>query len=161
MGNQISAAVARVAEAATGLGLDIDIKIMAESTRTAEEAADAVGTTSAQIIKSLIFKGKTSGSPILLLVSGANRVDEKLVSKAVGEKIERPDAGFVREKTGFAIGGIPPFGHSSQLKTFLDEDLLIHNEVFAAAGAPTALFGVDPAELAEALSPTVIRMKKV
>ncbi len=145
----------RVADAASGLGLDISIQIMAESTRTAEEAAQAVGTTAAQIVKSLIFKGKTSGDPILLLVSGANRVRENHVAKIIGEKILRPDAAFVREATGFAIGGIPPFGHAKPINTWLDEELLQFDTVFAAAGAPNAVFSVDPKELAGAVSARV------
>lgn len=131
-------------------GLSIDIRIMADSTRTAEEAAAACGTSVAQIVKSLVFQGKESGKPYLLLVSGSNRVKEGLVGRTIGEKIVRPDAGFVREQTGFAIGGIPPLGHDRPIATYVDADLLKFDEVFAAAGTPNAIFGVDPRALCEA-----------
>ena len=105
----------RVADAASAAGLDIAIHVLDQSSRTAEEAAEACGTTVERIVKSLVFAGKDSGTPILLLVSGNNRVKENLVGRTIGEKIVRPDAAFVREKTGFAIGGIPPLGHAEPL----------------------------------------------
>lgn len=141
---------ARVAQAARGLGLDIAIRIMTETTRTADEAASACGTTAAQIVKSLIFEGKESGRPFLFLVSGKNRVDEKAVGARLGEKLTRPDAQRVREITGFAIGGIPPIGHASNLAAYIDPDLLAFGEVWAAAGTPNAIFPVDPKKLAAA-----------
>ncbi len=136
-----------VAEAAGNLGLDIEIRLMDASTRTAEEAAAACGCEVGQIVKSLVFQGKESGKPILLLVSGANRVKENAVAREIGEKIMRPDADFVRDKTGFAIGGIPPLGHSQPLETWFDKALLQYAVVFAAAGTPNAIFAVDPAKL--------------
>lgn len=145
-----------VARAASDKGLSIDIRLMADSTRTAEEAAAACETTVAQIVKSLVFRGKHSGRPILLLVSGANRVRENLVARTIGEKIDRPDATFVREVTGFAIGGIPPIGHATGIATFMDEDLLGYDRVFAAAGTPNAIFAVAPADLQRASGATVI-----
>lgn len=136
-----------VEDAARRLGLAIDIRIMDQSTRTAEEAAAACGTSVAQIVKSLVFAGAQSNKPVLLLVSGANRVKEKLVARTIGEKIIRPDADYVRNATGFAIGGIPPFGHAQAIDTFMDEDLLDHEVAFAAAGTPSAIFPIDPADL--------------
>jgi prolyl-tRNA editing enzyme YbaK/EbsC (Cys-tRNA(Pro) deacylase) len=137
-------------------GLEISIRIMDQSTRTAEEAAAACGCAVGQIVKSLVFRGRDSAEPILLLVSGSNRVKENLVARAVGEKIDRPDADFVREVTGFAIGGIPPLGHARKMRTYLDADLLTHDRVFAAAGTPNAIFEAEPARLAEACGATVI-----
>src|ERR1044071_2564024 len=105
----------KVAEAAEGLGLSIAIRIMPATTRTAEEAALACGTSVGQIVKSLIFEGRDSGTPLLFLVSGKNRVDEGAVAERIGKKLKRPDAQRVRDITGFAIGGIPPLGHASAL----------------------------------------------
>lgn len=139
-----------VADAAARLGLVIDIRLMEQSTRTAEEAAAACRATVGQIVKSLVFAGATSRRPVLLLVSGANRVDEKRVAATIGDRIVRPDAEFVRRVTGFAIGGIPPFGHAEPLATWMDEDLLAHEVVFAAAGTPNAIFPIDPAALLRA-----------
>jgi prolyl-tRNA editing enzyme YbaK/EbsC (Cys-tRNA(Pro) deacylase) len=157
--NNLPPSAARVAEAARGLGLDIAIRIMTETTRTADEAAAACGTTPAQIVKSLIFEGKESGRPFLFLVSGKNRVDEKAVGARLGEKLTRPDAQRVREITGFAIGGIPPLGHASALPAYIDPDLLAYEEVWAAAGTPNAVFPVDPNRLASAIGATALSMR--
>ena len=139
-----------VEKAARDNGIGISIRVMAESTRTAEEAAAACATTVERIVKSLVFQGKDSGKAILLLVSGANRVKENAVGRLIGEKIVRPDAAFVRETTGFAIGGIPPFGHASPIETWMDEDLLQYETVFAAAGTPTSIFEIAPGDLLRA-----------
>lgn len=144
----------RVELAATALGLAIDVKVLEASTRTAEEAAAACGCDVAQIVKSLVFQGTTTGQPCLLLVSGANRVDETRVASTIGEPITRPNARFVRETTGFAIGGIPPFGHARALATFIDDELLKHPVVYAAAGTPQAIFAVDPGALLKATGAT-------
>ncbi len=146
----------RVAEAAKTLGLAIDIVQHEAPTRTAEEAAAACGCDVAQIIKSLVFRGKTSGKPYLLLVSGKNRVNEKGVAAHLGEKLERPDATYVREVTGYAIGGIPPLGHATKLDTFVDTDLMDFATVWAAAGTPNTVFEVRPKALADAVGASVI-----
>jgi prolyl-tRNA editing enzyme YbaK/EbsC (Cys-tRNA(Pro) deacylase) len=156
--NPLPAAAARVQAAAEALGLAIAVRLMPESTRTAAEAAAACGCAVGQIVKSLIFKGKDTGRPLLLLVSGANRVDEKGVAVTVGEQLIRPDADFARATTGFAIGGIPPLGHLTPLATFIDEDLLQYGTVWAAAGTPSAVFSVDPDRLRDAVGATVIRV---
>ena len=148
----------RVQQAADRLGLAITVREMPQSTRTADEAAAACGCDVAQIVKSLVFAGKASGAPYLLLVSGRNRVDEKAVAPVIGEALTRPDAQKVREWTGFAIGGIPPFGHATTLPTFVDEELLHHDLVWAAAGTPSALFSVDPEALARAVGGVVLRV---
>jgi prolyl-tRNA editing enzyme YbaK/EbsC (Cys-tRNA(Pro) deacylase) len=149
----------KVADAAHALGLAIAVREMAESTRTAEEAAAACGVTVGQIVKSLVFTGEQSGRPYLLLVSGTNRINEKGVARHLGEKLKRPDADAVRALTGYAIGGIPPFGHDSALATYIDADLLQYDVVWAAAGTPKAVFPVAPAKLREAAQATVIDVK--
>ena len=114
--NPLPAAAARVEAAAEALGLAIAVRLMPDSTRTAAEAAAACDCAVGQIVKSLIFKGKDTGRPLLLLVSGANRVNEKGVAVTIGEQLTRPDADFARVVTGFAIGGIPPLGHATPLR---------------------------------------------
>ena len=116
-------------------------------TRTAKEAAQAVGCRVGQIAKSLVFRGAQSGCAVLVIASGANRVDEGKLASEVGEPVEKPDAEFVRERTGFAIGGVPPLGHREPLPALIDEDLLKHEEIWAAAGNPNALFRLAPADL--------------
>jgi len=149
----------RVQDAAATLGLDIAVAEMAQPTRTAEEAAAACGVTVGQIVKSLVFLGAASGTPYLLLVSGANRVSEKGVATHLGEKLQRPDADAVRALTGYAIGGIPPFGHDTPLATYMDRDLLAYGVIWAAAGTPKAVFRTEPARLRDATKAAVIDVK--
>ena len=148
----------RVRDALLGLGLPADIVRLADSTRTAPEAAAAVGCELGAIVKSLVMRGAGSGEPALVLVSGSNRADEALLARALGEAVERPDAAFVREVTGYSIGGIPPVGHPAPLRTLLDEDLLRYEVVWAAAGHPHAVFGIAPSVLADAAGATVTRL---
>jgi len=157
--NALPAAVERVLAAARALGLAVRLQQHEAPTRTAEEAAAACGCGVAQIVKSLVFRGRETGTPVLLLVSGANRVDEAGVAVHVGEALERPNAAYVRDVTGYAIGGIPPFGHATALKTFVDEDLLAFAEVWAAAGTPNAVFAADPRRLVEATRASVAKLK--
>ena len=124
----------------------------AETTRTAAEAAAAIGCEVAQIAKSVIFRAKPSDRPVLVLASGRNRVNEKLVAerlvaKGLGEGIARADADFVRDKTGFAIGGVAPIGHATPAIVFIDRDLLGFAQIWAAAGTPYAVFGLTSDEL--------------
>ena len=146
----------RVQDSADRLGLDIRVVEMPDSTRTAEEAAAACGCALGQIVKSLIFQGADTATPYLLLVSGTNRVDQDRMATEIGEALTRPQADFVRTVTGFAIGGIPPFGHAQELATFMDADLLAHDEVWAAAGTPKCLFSVSPKALQAAIDVRVI-----
>lgn len=118
------------------------------STRTAADAAAAIGCTVAQIAKSLIFRGAKSGRPVLVIASGPNRVDEKKVAALIGEEIKRADADFVRKATGFAIGGVPPVGHVEVPVVLIDQTLSAHAEIWAAAGTPNAVFKLTPAALA-------------
>ena len=148
----------RVQAVADRLGLAIAVREMPASTRTAEEAAAACGCDVAQIVKSLVFAGKDSGRPYLLLVSGRNRVDETAVAASLGEALVRAKPEAVRAWTGYAIGGIPPFGHAEPLPTFVDEDLLAYETVWAAAGTPAAVFAVSPAELAHATGARAIHV---
>ena len=146
----LPASAMRVQEAARAKGSEVTVVEMADSTRTAEDAAAACGCDVAQIVKSLVFRGAESGTPYLMLVSGSNRLDEKGMATALGEALTRPDAAYVREVTGFAIGGIPPLGHATPMQVFIDEDLLGYDTVWAAAGTPRAVFAVDPKRLANA-----------
>jgi prolyl-tRNA editing enzyme YbaK/EbsC (Cys-tRNA(Pro) deacylase) len=151
-----SSSARKVQAAADILGLRIEVRQMPQSTRTAEEAAAACGCAVGQIVKSLVFAGRDSGRPYLLLVSGSNRVDQGGVARAIGEALVRPDAGQVRSWTGYVIGGIPPFGHDTALRTFVDRDLLPYDTVWAAAGTPNAVFSAEPKALAEAVKGTII-----
>lgn len=142
-----SEAAQRVQEALAARGAACRVVELPASTRTALEAATAIGCHVEQIVKSLVFRTTSTGRPVLVLASGANRVDEGAVSRLVGEPITKADATFVRTRTGFAIGGVPPLGHPEPLPTLLDEDLLRYAEVWAAAGTPHAVFAITPAEL--------------
>ncbi len=157
--NDLPRAAEGVQKAADALGLSVVVRIMPETTRTAAEAAAACGCPLGAIVKSLIFMGKDSGRPYLLLVSGANRVDERMAAATLGETLLRPDAAYVRTVTGFAIGGVPPFGHATPLVPFMDADLLQYETVWAAAGTPSAIFSVDPKALAGATGATVFDAK--
>jgi prolyl-tRNA editing enzyme YbaK/EbsC (Cys-tRNA(Pro) deacylase) len=119
------------------------------STRTAADAGAAIGCTVAQIAKSLIFRGLGSGRAVLIIASGVDRVDEKKAAEAVGEPIVRADADFVREATGFAIGGVPPVGHKTPLIVLIEESLMGLAEIWAAAGTPNAVFRLTPSDLVE------------
>ena len=154
--NELPASAKKVQDVARARGLDIAVREMAESTRTAEEAAAACGVTVGQIVKSLVFLGSESGRPYLLLVSGANRVNEKDVARHLGEKLKRPDANAVRALTGYAIGGIPPFGHDTAMATYMDVDLTQYDVIWAAAGTPKAVFRTEPAKLRDATGAATI-----
>ena len=153
---EMSRSSARVAEELNRLGATSEVKHMPDSTRTAPEAAAAVGCDVAQIVKSLIFRSVAGDEAILVMVSGADRVDESLLAGVVGDQVERATAEFVRARTGFAIGGVPPVGHSEPVATYLDEHLLDLDLVWAAAGTPNAVFPIKPAELARITSAKVV-----
>ena len=159
MNSGLPASAARVQRAADALGLSVSVREMAAPTRTAEEAAAVCGVGVGQIVKSLLFTGGESGKPYLLLVSGANRVDERAVAVHLGEKLKRMDADRVRTITGYAIGGIPPFGHENPLATYMDRDLLQYDVVWAAAGTPRAVFPVSPKRLQEATGAAAISIR--
>ncbi|MHB8779044.1 MAG: YbaK/EbsC family protein [Anaerolineales bacterium] len=144
---QLSPSAQKIQNLLTSLGYDYTVIEHIESTRTAQEAADRAGCELGQIVKSLLFRGKTSGKPILVLTSGANRVDEKRIGLYAGEPIGRADAEFVRSMTGFAIGGVPPIGHVEKMETYLDEDFLPYQTIWAAAGTPNAIFELKTEDL--------------
>jgi prolyl-tRNA editing enzyme YbaK/EbsC (Cys-tRNA(Pro) deacylase) len=132
----------------------------AETTRTSQEAAQAIGCQVGQIAKTLIFMGKTSKQPICIIASGSNRVDEKKVKNLLGEAITKPDAAFVLEHTTFVIGGVPPIGYSLTIKPLIDEDLLQYAEVWAAAGTPFSVFKITPEDLVAITDGQVVDIKK-
>lgn len=150
----------KVAEAGQALGLNITIKEFEASTRTAQDAANAIGCAVAQIVKSLLFV--VDGQPTMALVSGENRLDEKKLAALCGvgrKKIKRADADATRQATGFAIGGVPPFGHKTQLPTYIDEDFLQFEVIWAAAGTPNAVFAITPQDLIKTTLGTVAGLK--
>lgn len=147
MGNPLSESAQKVQDAINRLGLTCEVMELPDSTRTAQEAAQAIGCRVEQIAKSLVFQGRKSNRPILVIASGANRVNEKRLRDLVSEPVRKADADFVREHTGYAIGGIPPVGHTEWIETFLDEDLLKLGEIWAAAGTPHAVFKLTAEDL--------------
>lgn len=146
-------------EALAEKGLHVKIVEFPATTRTAQDAAQAIGCQVAQIAKSLIFRTKQTNRAILVLASGPNRVNEKTIAQQVGEEIIKADADFTREVTGYAIGGIPPLGHKQRLETYIDEDLLQHKEIWAAAGTPNAVFNLDSAVLEKLTNGKIISIK--
>jgi prolyl-tRNA editing enzyme YbaK/EbsC (Cys-tRNA(Pro) deacylase) len=145
--SELSPSARRVQETLDALGGGHRVIEHRASTRTAEEAAAAVGCAVAEIAKSLIFAGRESGRPVMVIASGANRVDERKVAALVGERIARADPEFVRRKTGFAIGGVPPVGHAEPPVVLIDEGLAALATIWAAAGTPNAVFRLTPGEL--------------
>jgi prolyl-tRNA editing enzyme YbaK/EbsC (Cys-tRNA(Pro) deacylase) len=146
----------KVQQTVTSLGYELQIVELDASTRTSKDAAAAIGCTVAQIAKSLIFKTSESSKPLLVITSGSNRVDEARIAEALGERIGKADADFVRRSTGFAIGGVPPVGHTSPIRTFIDADLFTHAVIWAAAGTPNTVFKLTPATLKEMTGGEVI-----
>jgi prolyl-tRNA editing enzyme YbaK/EbsC (Cys-tRNA(Pro) deacylase) len=140
-------AVDRVRAALAAAGVTSEIVTLPDAARTARAAADAIGCDVAQIANSLVFRCERSGAPLLVMTSGANRVDTARVAALIGEPIGRADAAFVRASTGFVIGGVAPVGHTAPVRTLLDRDLFRFTEVWAAAGHPHTVFGLTPGEL--------------
>jgi prolyl-tRNA editing enzyme YbaK/EbsC (Cys-tRNA(Pro) deacylase) len=148
-----------VQSALDAAGIEARIVELSASARTAAEAAAAVGCSVAQIAKSLVFRGAESGDAILVIASGTNRVNEKKIAEHAGEAIAKADADFVRERTGYAIGGIPPAGHASPLRTFIDRDLLQYERIRAAAGTPHAVMELTPAQLTNLVPAPVVEIQ--
>ncbi len=141
-------------------GLACKVVVLSDSARTAQNAASAIGCDVMQIVKSLIFKTKETHKPVLILASGSNRVSEKIIESYVNEKITKADAAFVREITGFAIGGIPPIGHKQKIDLiFIDEDLLQFDSLWAAAGTPNTVFNLQGKDLLEMTNGRVVSIK--
>ena len=145
--------------AAVERGLDVEVQTFPAGTRTAADAAAAIGCDVAQIVKSLVFV--VDGAPVVALVGGADRLDEaRLASAAGGREVQRADADLVRTTTGYAVGGVPPFGHAADLRTFVDDALLAHDVVWAAAGTPTHVFPSTPADLVAAAGAVVAHLRQ-
>lgn len=144
---ELPASSLRVQEALAERGVQSAIVYLERAARTSAEAAAAVGCRVDQIAKSLVFRGATSGRPLLVIASGANRVDETRVASVVGEPLDKADADFVRAHTGFAIGGVAPLAHPAPLTTLIDEHLLKWDRIWAAAGHPHTVFPLTPSEL--------------
>ena len=159
MNSELKASAQRVQDALTARGFSNQIVELADSTRTAAEAAAALGCTVGQIAKSLIFRGAQTGQALLVIASGANRVNEKQMATQLGEPLQKATADFVREQTGFAIGGVPPIGHAQPVTTVIDEDLLQFAEIWAAAGHPHAVFRLTPDELVRMTEGVVLCVK--
>lgn len=141
----------------TTSGAAIAVKEFPEGTRTATDAARAVGCALGQIVKSLVFVA--GGRPVVALVSGANRLDEQRLAAIAGEPVVKADAETARAATGYAIGGVPPFGHATEVPVFMDRDLLGYAEVWAAAGRPDSVFEIAPGRLKELSNATVADLK--
>ena len=151
----------KVVDAAQTLGLNIEVVEFDQTTRTAEAAAEAIGCGVGQIVKSLCFMA--NGEPVMALVSGDNRLDEKKLAalQNVGrKKVKRASADQVREATGFAIGGVPPFGHTNPMTIYIDEDLFQFDVVWAAAGTPHTVFAIPPGQLRDSTNGTVTDLKQ-
>ncbi len=148
----------RVQQALDAIGLQLEVIELPASTRTSAEAAQALGYQVGQIAKSIIFQTLTTQRPVLVIASGSNRVDEKVIAALIGEEIGKADADFVRSRTGFVIGGVPPLGHAEPLVTFIDQDLLSYPEIWAAAGTPHAVFRLAPGDLDRMTGGQVIKV---
>lgn len=156
--SELSISAQKVQQALQKLGFSLEVVELPRSTRTALEAAQAVGCQVGQIVKSLVFKGLRSQQPILVAASGSNRVNEKRIALVTAEPLGKADADFVRQHTGFVIGGVPPLGHAQPLQTFIDEDLMQYSEIWAAAGTPHAVFRLTPDDLVKMTGGRVIRI---
>lgn len=141
------------------LGHPNEVVVLEDSARTAQEAADALGCEVAQIAKSIIFRLKSTDEPLLVVTSGINRVNEKSIAQKLNEKLGKADADFVREATGFVIGGVPPLGHKKPVRTLIDEDLFQYETIWAAAGHPKAVFSLTPDELKKMTKGEVLTVK--
>ena len=158
--SDLQPAARRVQEALAAKGLSLEVRTFPAGTRTAQDAAAAIGCEVAQIAKSLIFRARSSNRPVLAVVSGANQADESRLAALLGEEIGRANAAFVRERTGFAIGGVPPIAHVEPPVTFLDSDLQTFEEIWAAAGTPNTVFRLTPDELAAMTEAPFVELRR-
>ena len=143
----LSQSALKVQKALNAFGLQLEVIELPASTRTSQEAAQAIGCQVGQIAKSIIFQALTSHRPVMVIASGPNRVNEKVIEELIGDAIGKADADFVRQSTGYVIGGVPPVGHTEHIETFIDQDLLQYSEIWAAAGTPHAVFCLTPDDL--------------
>tara|TARA_Y100001960_G_scaffold313976_1_gene377579 strand:- start:964 stop:1446 length:483 start_codon:yes stop_codon:yes gene_type:complete len=149
MSKELKSSSLKVQEFLSQNGQDFVVQEMPSSTRTASDAAESIGCTVSQIAKSLIFKHGETGDPVLVVASGSNMVCSDKVKEATGIVLLKADAAFVREKVGFAIGGVPPVAHHASVHTILDNDLNQYSEIWAAAGTPNSVFKLNPQKLGE------------
>ena len=149
MTTKLKSSAQRVQDFLSQNKVGFQVKQLPDSTRTAQEAAQAIGCDVAQIAKSLVFQNKESKDPVLIIASGINQVDLNKIRESCGIELKKANADFVKEKLGFAIGGVPPVAHKQSVTTFLDEDLKNHSTLWAAAGTPNAVFQLNTSELAE------------
>jgi len=156
MSDDLPDSARRVQQALRMAGISAQVLHLPQSTRTASEAAAAIGCRVEQIAKSLVFRRVDSNRPVLIIASGPNRVDERLVASYLSTGLAKADADFVRSTTGFAIGGVPPLGHDAPIETLIDQDLLQFETIWAAAGTPHAVFSIDPHQLARATGGRVL-----
>lgn len=154
----LSSSALKVQQALSALGMQLEVIELPASTRTSQEAAQAVGCQVGQIAKSIIFQALPSRRPILVIASGPNRVNESIIAGLVGEEIGKADADFVRSRTGFVIGGVPPVGHAEKLETYIDQDLSQYTEIWAAAGTPHAVFRLIPEDLVRMTGGKVVKV---
>ena len=157
--SELSPSARKVQETLNQFGVALQVIEMPASTRTAAEAAAAANCLVGQIAKSLVFKLQHSGKALLIVASGANRVNESAIGALLGEPIGKADADFVRQQTGFVIGGVPPVGHANALQILVDADLLQYEEIWAAAGTPNAIFRLTPADLVKITAGQVVSIK--
>ena len=158
---ELSPSAQKIQDRLDNLGYEYTVIEFQETTRTSADAADRVGCDVGQIVKSLVFRGHISGKAVLVLTSGANRVDVKKLTQIIGEPIDRADPEFVRSVTGFAIGGIPPIGHVTKIETYIDEDLQYYETLWAAAGTPNAVFELTFKDLQTMTSALVKKVKEI
>ena len=158
-GCQMKLSAQSVQDKLIDLGFSNEVVELPDSTRTAKEAAEAIGCQVEQIAKSIVFK-RVSGAPLLVIASGVNRIDELQIEKAIGEAVHMADAEFVKDKTGFVIGGVAPVGHAQSLDILIDEDLIKYDDIWAAAGHPKAVFHLTPDELIHLTEGTVMAIKR-
>lgn len=155
----LSPNVQRVQDTLRALGFSNEVTELQATTRTSKEAAQAVGCRVEQIAKSIVFQGGETHKPILVIASGPNWVNEKRIEALISEPLAKADANFVRQKTGFVIGGVPPIGHLEKMVVFIDEDLLQYEEIWAAAGSPNAVFKLTPSDLIKMTEGHIVPIK--
>ena len=159
MSTTLSLSAQKVQDALRDLGFSNQVTELQSTTRTSAEAAQAVGCRVEQIAKSIVFQGKDTHKPILVIASGPNRVNEKKIAEFISEPLGKADADYVRNHTGFVIGGVPPIAHLEKLEIFIDEDLLQYEEIWAAAGNPNAVFRLIPSDLIKMTGGRVVSIK--
>lgn len=148
----------KIQDALNAFGLKLEVIELSDSTRTSQEAAQAIGCQVGQIAKSIVFQTISSQRPVLVIASGPNRINESLIAQRVGEMVKKADADFVLKRTGFVIGGVPPLGHAEHLETYIDQDLLQYPEIWSAAGNPHAVFRLKPDDLLRITNGMVIKI---